>query len=192
MPAAPAVPKVVKHVTIVTEHGDHAKGDKHDRKMFEKRIEKDGKTIVIRSDKPISEVELEQKLARIETIEVPDAPLPPGAPGERRREVRKFVLRDGADRESHAMAMVMSHCRTGTPLADVDAGDESNADGKTTVSRTKILICGNEGESGAQALAHVRAARDRVAGNDSMSVEVRSQVLQKLDEAIARLETQGK
>ena len=186
-PSAPNAPKVVKHVVIMTEHGDHKDGDKHGKAKFEKRVEKDGKTVIIRSDKPISEAELEEKLAKIETIRVPDASLLPGE----RREFRKIIMHNGEGHPGPALAMVMNHCKEGRTLADVDAGNESATGGKKTVNRTRLLICGKNGERGVEALAHVRIARERIAGNDEMPAEVRAQVLQKLDEAIVKLESEG-
>ena len=73
--------------------------------MFEKRVVKDGKTIVIRSHKPIDEAQFEAHLAKLERMDdidmiapVPPVPPVPGvaptAPGER-REVRKIIMHGG-------------------------------------------------------------------------------------------------
>ena len=63
---APGAPRIERHVEIITEH---AGTEGSDGKMFEKRVVKDGKTIVIRSDKPIDEAQFESHLARLGRME---------------------------------------------------------------------------------------------------------------------------
>jgi hypothetical protein len=53
-------------------------------------------------------------------------------------------------------------------------------------------MCGKEGESRTEALAHVRRARERMAEKGDMPEGVRADVLRKLDEAIARLESENR
>ncbi len=198
-PKAPAAPHIEKHVVIMTQQ---AGGQGPAGKMFEKRVVKDGKTIVIQSDMPIDEVQLDARMAELDrmgdagmveppqTPEAPEAPTPPAAPGER-REVRKFFMHGGGEHGPHeatAMAMVMSDCGGGRALADADVSRDSGEGGRKTVNRTRVLLCGRAGEAKAEALASVRKARAGIAANKAMPDDVRREVLDELDHTIADME----
>ena len=202
-PAAPKAPtpreaKKVERRVIVMEHRDHAdaKGDHPKAAKFERKIEKDGKTIVIRSDEPIDEAELDVKLEKLDKLRVRLADrvelLGDGKPG---KAMRRFAIRDvdgKGPREGRAMAFALSRCADGEAIADADASHESKeADGRR-IERTRIVMCSTPGQIPAEALASVRSARDRIAANDEMSAEVRDDILRQLDETIARLEREGK
>jgi hypothetical protein len=185
-PPAPEARGVAKRVTIVTEHADDAAGKDRPKPKHEKRLERDGKTIVIHSDKPIDEAELEAKLAELEKTDLlllRDGPLPPGEPGKLRKIVMVRERPDGT-RLAHAFGK----CEAGKTLADVNAGAESSTDGGQSVHRTRILLCGPEGEGRAEAAARVRKARERLAQTPGMQDPVRADVLRQLDETVARLE----
>ena len=205
-PAAPPAPHVARHVEIVTQHAGHEDGDK---KMFERRVEKDGKTIVIRSDKPIDEAQFEAHLAKMErlgdmdmiapTPPVPPVPPVPGvapaAPGER-REVRKIIVHGDGHGEGHGdghggMAFAMATdggCKGGPTWADADVSRDSADGGRKTVNRTRVVLCGKAGEAKAAALAGVRQARASIAANKALADEIRAEVLKELDHTIADME----
>jgi hypothetical protein len=118
--------------------------------------------------------------------------LPDGEPGERR--LRKIIMHDldgKRPHEGHALAFAMAKCKDGPLIADADASRESGNASARTVNRTRIVLCGKEGHGPAEALAKVRAARDRIAASDKMSAEMRADILRQLDESIARLEKGG-
>ena len=205
-PVAPAAPRIEKHAVIVTED---VRGNGKDAKMYETRVEKDGKTIVIRSDKPIDQAQFEAHLARLGRMEDMDsiAPVPPippvppvpgvapAAPGER-REVRKIIMHGDGHGEGHgeghggmAFAMAMDGgCKGGPTWADADVSRDSAEGGRKTVNRTRVLLCGKVGEAKAAALAGVRQARASIAANKALADEIRAEVLKELDHTIADME----
>ena len=209
VPAAltpPTAPHIAKHVEIITQHAGHDDGDK---RMFERRVETDGKTIVIRSDKPIDQAQFEAHLARLGRMEDMDsiAPVPPippvppvpgvapAAPGER-REVRKIIMHGDGHGEGHgeghggmAFAMAMDGgCKGGPTWADADVSRDSAEGGRKTVNRTRVLLCGKVGEAKAAAVAGVRQARASIAANKALADEIRAEVLKELDHTIADME----
>ena len=195
---APTAPRIEKHVVIVTEGGEpHADGD---AKMFERRVEKDGKTIVIRSDKPIDEAQFEARLGQLDGMDDRDmvAPVPPVPPvpgvapaaaGER-REVRTIVMHGDGHGEGHGgIAMAMDGgCKGGQTWVDADVARESKQGGKKLITRTRMVLCGTAGEAKAAALDSVRKARASIAANRAMADEVRAEVLKELDHTIADME----
>jgi len=189
-PTPPEAKKVEKRV-IVIQHRDHAVD--HDKQAkFERKIEKDGKTVVIRSDEPIDEAELDAKLKKLDKLRVLRTDLPDMfADGKPAKTMRRFMIHDVDGkglREGHAMAFAVSRCADGEAIADADASHESKeADGRR-IERTRIVMCGKPGQGPADALAKVRSARERIADNDQMSAEVRADILRQLDETIAKLE----
>ncbi|MCA1662468.1 MAG: M56 family metallopeptidase [Novosphingobium sp.] len=194
-PTPPATRKVEKRV-IVIEHRDRADaaGDHDKEAKFERKIEKDGKTIVIRSDQPIDEAEMEGKIAPL--LDMTDGMVKlvkPREPGDK-RVVRKIIMHDldGKGPHGHALAFALTKCKEGPVLADADASRESGDASTRTVDRTRILLCGKEGHGKAEALAKVRGARDRIAASETMSAEVRADILRQLDETIAKLEREAR
>ena len=196
-PAAPEAPtppeakKVEKRIIVMHhEDGDHA--DQEGKTKFERKLERDGKTIVIRSDKPIDEAELEAKLEKLEKHVHVERLLHEGDSGEKR--MRKFVIHDldgKGPHDGHALAFAMAKCKDGPVIADADASRESGDATARTINRTRIVLCGKEGHGPVEALAKVRAARDRIAASDKISAEMRADILRQLDESIARLEKGG-
>ena len=201
--AAPAAPRIEKHIEIITEHAGHPGSG---GKMFEKRVVKDGKTIVIRSDKPIDEARLNDHLARLDAMvddgmmapipPVPPVPPVPGvapaAPGEH-REVRTIIMRggdghEGKGHEGMATAMAFEGCKGGPTWANADFSHDLNEGGKKSVNRTRVLMCGKAGEAKSAALASVRQARASIAANRAMADEIRAEVLKELDHTIADME----
>ena len=202
-PLARAAPRIDKHVVIVTEHAGTA--DKPTA-MFEKRVEKNGHTIVIRSDKPIDDAQLDAQLASLDRLvegglseplqplqplqspQSPAPPTPPAAPGER-REVRQIIMQSGDGHAGHiGLAMALNDCTGGPALADADVSSEAGVGGRKTVNRVRVLLCGKPGQATAEALASVRKARANIAANRDMADDMRRQVLDKLDHTIADLE----
>ena len=193
-PTPPEIGKVEKRI-IVMEHRDHADAkDKHDKDAkFERKIEKDGKTIVIRSDQPIEEADL-AKLEKLDKLRVELPRRLELLDAKAGKAMRRFVVRDvdGKGPHGHAMAFAVARCEDGEAIADADASHESGDSSAKRIERTRIVMCSRPGNGPAEALAQVRSARDRIADNDKMSAEVRDDILRQLDETIAKLERESK
>ena len=211
-PAAPDAPKVerkVHRVVIVEKHGDGKLGE---AKLKTRVIERNGKTIIIKTDQDLTEAEVEAKIARVEADMLavpPEPPALPAAPGEP-RTVRKVIVmsgdgehmihgpggegpqvrtmrihKDGA--EAHAMAMAGG----GADCKDVKNSNEISAttdkDGRKQGVRVRICGKGDSAMASAHALAGLKSARDRISGNGDMSADIKAKVIEELDREIAKL-----
>lgn len=187
---------------VVIEHDGHQKDGTAPK--FTRTITSDGKTIVIKSDKELSEAEVQQRLARIEAdLPAPPAPPEPSAPGEvaappappvpPRVVMIHRLDRDvaAAEREAeqaslhaeqlsaHALAMAeQSTCKGGAKTYDFTGSSDKGSEQMTT----RIRICAMR-----NALDSLRHARAGIAGDTRMDAKVRAEVLSGLDEEIARL-----
>ncbi|QGN53829.1 M56 family metallopeptidase [Novosphingobium sp. Gsoil 351] len=198
VPTAPDEPRIEKHVMIMTKHADH---DGKPGKMFERKIVKNGKTIVIRSDEPIDEKKLEAHLEHLDQLgeadvvapvpPVPPVPgVPPAAPGTR-REVRRMIMHDGQAHEGMALAMAFDGCKGGPTWANADFSHDLDSGSKKSLNRTRVVLCGKAGEAKAAALAGVRKARASIAANHDMPADVRRDVLEQLDETISEMQNEA-
>ena len=212
-PDAPNVERKVHRVVIVEKHGD----GKHDEAKLKTRvIERGGKTIIIKTDKDLTEAEVEAKIAKVEADMLampPEPPAPPAAPGEP-RQVRKVIMmsgdgehlvhgpggdgpqvrtmrihKDGAEAHAIAMAGGAVACKDATTNNEVSA--TTDKDGKKQVMRIRICGKGDPAMASAHALGGLKSARARIAGNGEMSAEIKAKVLEELDREIARLSKGG-
>lgn len=191
-PEAPAAPKIVKeHRIVIVERN----GDKRDESDLKTRvIEKDGKTIVIKTDKSLSEAEIgakvEKALAAVPDLpNMPDVPPVPGN-GERRVIVKR-VHGEGAP---HVMAWsskddanIAIACADGAKTSNFEAEGKS-ADGKK--QKVMLRFC-SAGAAMAKAADGLRSARDRISKDDKLSPSIREEIVKELDAEIARLSKQG-
>jgi beta-lactamase regulating signal transducer with metallopeptidase domain len=206
-PAAPDAPKAIKRVMVI--HEDGKPGEHALRPQFERKVERDGKTIIVRTDKELSDAELEAKLAELEARMPKIEALRAGvaideADGKRRVVIRQHVTGDGpvGDHEAHrfimrrgpgdgpgvrAMVLDGADCKDGQEVvADADGGAASGRK-----ERVRVRVCQIGGKR-AEAAAGLRDARERIAADSELSDSARARVLEKLDEAIARMEKAGK
>lgn len=175
-PEAPAAPRMEKRVVIINHKGGD-EGEAGETRV----ITRDGKTIVIKTDQPLSDEEIERRIADAEAS-MPAPPEPPAPPAmEGRRIEKRVIVRDGEDREEIDIAE--TGCK-GNAISEVNASGENG--GKQ--ARVKIRICGTDGDHMADAVAAVRRARDDVAKDPNVPADVRTQILGELDAEIARLE----
>lgn len=208
-PDAPKVNKQVHRVVIVEKHGDR----KGDAALKTRTIERNGKTIILKTDKDLSDAELDAKMAKIEAdlekgdlmVMAPEPPMPPAKPGEP-RSVRRIMIHpegsmvstDGKETRvirmhrmpgDAPMAMAFAHgggdCKDATTNNEVSA--TTDKDGKKQVMRIRVCGKGDPAMASAHALAGLKSARDRIAGNKGMSAEIKSKVLEELDREIARM-----
>jgi beta-lactamase regulating signal transducer with metallopeptidase domain len=207
-PEAPAAPdaKISKKIIIV-DHADGASPD--DPKLHTRTIERNGKTIILKTSEPLSDAEVEEKIAKAEAS-MADAEAMAEAGNNGTRSVVIVKHGDGKDGEKTAIsrsetrAVIMTRAGhgdgPGTAIAiDGDApeaiacaggGEASNVsaqddkDGKRQV--VNMRFC-SHGGSQAMALAAIKKARDKMSTDSELSGEIRTKVLEALDREIERL-----
>lgn len=173
---------------------------------FVKTVTKDGKTIVLRSSRELTDADVEKMVADAEksaaTVEADVAETAAAEGGEAKKRVSVVKIRrhDGKDM-SWTMDgdMVSSYipdieiselrgkCTEGQPVTT----DVSGFDGQAK-SRVRIVMCGKGQANLArrEAVQGLREARDEIARDGGMPEGVRKDVMRKLEEQIERLEKQ--
>lgn len=187
VPPAPPEARAGQQIVIVERHGGKD-GQEHVR-----TVTRDGKTSVFKTDKPMSDADVE---ARIVQAEAGIPPVPPVSPiagrGVRRVQQRVIVI----DGENEGVTDIVSEeggrCSGENALSNVDTSEER--DGKIT--RVRIRTCaGSEAEierhAMAEAMEGIRQARREIARDKSLSDTIRKQVLDELDAEIAKLKSKG-
>jgi hypothetical protein len=183
-PAAPSAPRKVERIVVI----EHA-GQRGEKPKFTRTVQRDGKTIVISTDKQLSDADLDARIAKIdERVKAVPVPPTPPVPGEVRNVVIRRIGPDGS-------SMTFPHgCDKGATTSSTED------DGKRVTVRT--MVCGkpmvmrfekpNAPEMRAHALASaldgVREARAEIATDADMPADVRAKVLRRLDAKIAELE----
>ncbi len=184
--AAADGPKVIKQHRIVIIDKDGAVQDA-EADLKTRVIEKDGKTIVIKTNKALSEAEIEAKVAKA-LAAIPDAPPVPGK-GER-RVVIKRIHGEGApqtmtfDHQEQAEGRVA--CGEGATATTFTA-DDAATDGMKRKAIMRFCLA----EAGAKAADGLKAARDRISKDANLSPAIRDDILKQLDAEIERLSKQG-
>lgn len=174
-----------QQIVIVERHGGE------DGQEYVRTVTRDGKTFVFKSDKPMSDADVEAKIARAEAGIPPEPPVPP-MPGKGERRIQRVIVVDGEnDGVTDIVSETGEHCKGKANLADVDATEEQ--DGKVT--RVRIRTCGSEAEierhAMAEALKGIREAREEIARDKSLSDKIRKQLLDELDAEMAKLKAKG-
>lgn len=198
-PTTAAAPHKESRITII----EHRGGSPADESKLQTRvITRDGKTIMFKTDKPLTDAEIEQHLARAEA-QMPMPPVPPAdpiAPGHRINTRKIIVLNHGSQgaggdqgaghRDGHAMAFASADsgpaCADGDEASNIDVSEDKA--GKAQV--IKLRFCG-EGGAKAQALNAIREARANISADTDISADVRAKVLKQLDAEIERLSKEG-
>lgn len=185
-PAPPAIPEMGSQVVIVERQGDKD-GAEHVR-----TVTRDGKTFVFKTDRPLTDAEVEARIAQVEAGIPPVPPVPPMAGKDGHRVQQRVIVIDGNTQGvTDIVSETGDHCKGKAIASDVDASEEK--DGKVT--RVRIRTCGTPGEiekhAMAEALEGVREARERIARDKSLSDSIRKQVLDELDAEIAKLKAKG-
>ena len=208
IPPEPAVPaKPPEIVTISLADGTDSKQNR----TVVKRISRDGKVYVFRTDTKLSEDQIEKMIddAQASRESADDAMV---AANEARSEadaargeadvMRKHATAARGHAEAmrvHAMAMaanyipqidikeISKNCRAGQPVTtNVEGFDGSNK------SRIKIVMCGKGQARVAriEAINGLREARSEIAAESEMPEGVRKDVIRKLDKEIRKLEAE--
>lgn len=186
-----------------------------DKNLYTRTVERNGKTIVLKTRAPLTDAEAEERIAKAEA-EMPQAPMPPITPavpvhdimahgashgvvthehgpadeaaaakGER-REVHTMVIRHGDASADAAMAHGEHMAMTTCKDGNpVSSETVTDKDGKKVKSR--VVICSKGGDK-ATSLSALRSARQRVADDPAIPAEAKGQVLKQLDERIALVE----
>jgi beta-lactamase regulating signal transducer with metallopeptidase domain len=188
-PAAPEAPKVVKqHRIVIVDKEGGATVDDPDLKT--RIVTKDGKTIVFKSDKALSEREIEARVekALASIPDMPDLPMPPEGAGP--RVVLKRVHGDGAP---HVMAFsgadpkIAIACADGAKISTFES-EKPAVDGKK--QKVVMRFC-SAGAALAKAADGLKSARDRISKDDKLSPAIREDIVKQLDAEIERLSKQG-
>lgn len=188
-PAAPAAPKVVQEhrIVIVDKQGGAVLDD---AQLKSRVVTKDGKTIVIKTDKALSDAEIDARVEKA-LAALPDLPNMPATPdGAERRIIVKRIHADGTghaamagpDREKIAVA-----CASGGRSSTIES-TEAGADGKQ--QKLVMRFC-SAGAAGAAAADGLKSARERISKDTSLSPAIRDNILKQLDAEIDRLAKQG-
>lgn len=180
-PTAAGQQHVEKHVVIVEKEGPATP----DGKLKVRTVTRDGKTVVFKTDKDLSDEEIDRKVDEA-LASAPVPPETPATPGERRVIVRRI----GTQGDARAMAIDTetvegTGCKNGQPT---EVNESSDADGKRHQIRIKICARDYAAKTATEAL---RSARDEVARDQDIPADVRDKVLKQLDEEIARASGQG-
>lgn len=186
-PAPPTPPEMARQIVIVEKHGGE------DGKEYVRTITRDGKTFVFQTDRPLTDEEVEGRVAAADARIPPVPPVPP-MDGHNRRVMKQRVI--VFDDKGNGITDVVTeqgdeHCKGKDVVSDVDTSADDN--GKLT--RVRIRMCGTPGDmekhAMAQALKGVREARDEIARDRSLSDSIRKDVLRELDAEIERLGREG-
>lgn len=215
---APAEKKVElrKHKVIVVKSTDgkdvtvDVSGDAET--PFVKKIEKDGKTIILRSNKELSEADVEKMVAEAEASRAKAEWSV--AEGERHKMVKRVIVHSSVDgAEAHTIRMMgdtekmvdgmkiaalipeidiaefKGKCEDGQPVTTNVEG----SDGKKQ-SRVRIVLCGKGQANMARkhAIQGLKEARDEINSDGEMPASVRDDVIKSLDQKIEKLEKQLK
>lgn len=200
-PEAPEAPKILKKVKVIKIDRDGNTvdiiGHDGDGKNVRK-IERDGKTFIFRTDKELSDAELEKMVANAEKSA---AEADKWAANADEMRANADVARANAEvQRVHAMKMasayipeidiseITKNCAPGQPVTtNVEGFDGVNK------SRIRMVMCGK----GQARLARVetikalRETRSEIGKDADMPANIRKDVVEKLEKEIRRLEAQA-
>lgn len=198
--------EIKKHKVVIVKSADgkpvkiDVSGDAET--PFVKTIEKDGKTIVLRSTKELSEAEVEKMVADAEKSRA-EAEAQWGEAEAARGEAE--ASRATAEVERARAVAIVSKMNLSSYIPDIDISEirknctegqpvttnVEGFDGKNK-SRIKLVMCGKGQAKMARqhAIQGLKEARDDISDDGDMPENVRKDVLKKLDEKIRDLEKQ--
>lgn len=194
-PAAPSASEGPHHRIVIVEKEGGAYPD--DPSLKTRIIQRGGKTIVFKTDKVLTDAEIETKIdqAFASIPDVPDVPPPPAPP----------AMADWPSPKSPRVVIVNRDSKHPADLAKLSflEGRKIDCGGDRMVSKVEradggkaetIAICVDKIEQRAlaQAADGLKKARDRIAADSKLSDEIREEILGDLDREIERLSRQGK
>lgn len=176
-----------KEVDIVGHDGDNKDVTK---------IERDGKIFIFRTDKKLTEDEVEKMIGEAVTsskevaASIADGDKAALASGEGSRgnaDVKRIIVKSAADIPEIDIQEMTKNCTAGQPVTT----DVEGADG-TRKTRVRLVMCGKGQANNArtEAIKGLREARNEIASEKDMPKDVRKEVIEKLDQEIRKLEAQ--
>lgn len=198
--AADGQPETVKRdVRIIKIKRDGTKvdivGNDGDSKDVTK-VERDGKIFIFRTDKKLTEEEVEKMVGEAEASgKAADAALADGDKmaiesadvGRGKPEIKRIMIKSAAYIPEIDIQEMTKNCATGQPVTT----DVEGVDG-TRKGRIRLVMCGKGQAQTAriEAIKGLREARSEIASEKDMPKAVRKDVIEKLDQEIRKLETQ--
>jgi bla regulator protein BlaR1 len=167
-----------KEVDIVGHDGDNKDVTK---------VERDGKVFIFRTDKKLSEDEVEKMVNEAAASgKAADAAVTDGA--RTILEPKRIIVKAAADIPEIDIQEMSENCSANeqTVTTDVEGSDGTNK------ARVRLVMCGKWQAKIAriEALKGLREARDEIASEKDLSKAVRKDVIEKLDQEIRKLEAQ--
>ncbi len=191
------------HKIVVVEKGEG------DAVLSTRTITRGNRTYVFKTTKPLSDAEVEQRIAGIEkgqtvsaeafVIKAGNGPVPPVPPvppvslvasadQAGRREVRTIIVSDngpgGGGMEAHSQQTFSGKCSSKPFVAQASQAGEGKR------GNAYVMICGHDGDK-AGTLMGLRRAREKVAADPKMPAGIKADVLGQLDAEIARVEKES-
>jgi hypothetical protein len=151
------------------------------------KVERDGKVFIFRTDKKLTEDEVEKMVNEAETSgKAADAALVDGARGI--FEPKRIIIKAAADIPEIDIQEMTENCAAAAQPVTTDV---EGSDG-TKKARVRLVMCGKGQAKIAriEALKGLREARDEIASEKDMPKAVRKDVIEKLDQEIRKLEAQ--
>lgn len=151
------------------------------------KVERDGKVFIFRTDKKLTEDEVEKMVNEAETSgKAADAALVDGARGM--VEPKRIIIKAAADIPEIDIQEMTENCAAATQPVTTDV---EGSDG-TKKARVRLVMCGKGQAKIAriEAIKGLREARNEIASEKDMPKAVRKDVMEKLDQEIRKLEAQ--
>jgi bla regulator protein blaR1 len=201
-----------KDVQVIAHDGDGKEVTK---------VERDGKTFIFRTDKQLSEDEVEKMVEEAEKsreeaekalaeMDIPDAPAPPAAPQAPPAPVHLTVgiahARAAAELGRVEAIRAVSNMNFASYIPEIDireitknckqgepvSTDVSGFDGQHK-SRVRVVMCGKGQAKIAklEALKGMREARGEISSDREIPEKIRKEVIEKLEQQIRKLEAEA-
>lgn len=151
------------------------------------KVERDGKVFIFRTDKKLTEGELEKMVNEAETSgKAADAAFVDSA--REMVEPKRIIIKAAADIPEIDIQEMTENC---TAAAQPVTTDVEGFDG-TSTARVRLVMCGKGQAKIAriEAIKGLREARSEIALEKDMPKAVRKDVIEKLDQEIRKLEAQ--
>ena len=151
------------------------------------KVERDGKVFIFRTDKKLTEDEVEKMVNEAEASgKAADAALVDGARGM--VEPKRIIIKAAADIPEIDIQEMTENCAAATQPVTTDV---EGSDG-TKKARVRLVMCGKGQAKIAriEAIKGLREARNEIASEKDMPKAVRKDVMEKLDQEIRKLEAQ--
>ena len=189
-PAAPNEPQSApqvreRRIVIVTKD---AAAEGADAQLETREIKQDGRTIIIKTNKAMSDAEVDAQIAKA-MAPGPDGTAAPGL-AERRVIVRRLGP-DGAPHDRGAGDADLEKMAMACAADGKSSTFESSEQGQDGKPRKIVMRFCSAGAPGQTAGDGLKAARERIAKDANLSPAVRDGILKQLDAEIERLSKQG-